>query len=173
MRMTTARKVRGVQQKNKIDSVTDANCKKSFQVQSGLSASSLLRGFSPEFAAACGFDLPTGPNAPVFAQPVTSLFFQQAVARHYSTTLHASLRSFAASLVLSSRWGLKSTSLLISFGKVSALRRRIARLQSKATGLVGRKPQTVAQTELNCFQYGKGSKGEIGTARARVRGYEF
>ena len=103
----------------------------------GLSANNRLRRFSPEFAAARGFDLPTGPNAPA------------------------------------SRWGLQSTSLLISFGKVFLLRRRIARLQSKATGLVGRKPQTVAQTELNCFQYGKGSKGEIGTARARVRGYEF
>ena len=90
----------------------------------GLSANSRLRRFSPEFAAACGFDLPTGPNASA------------------------------------SRWGLKSTSLLISSGKVVPLHRRIARRQSKATGLVGRKPQTVAPAALNCFQNGMGSKGE-------------
>ena len=96
----------------------------------GLSANNRLRRFSPEFAAARGFDLPTGPNAPA------------------------------------SRWGLQSTSLLISFGKVFLLRRRIARRQSKATGLLGRKPHSDAQTALNCFQNGKCSKREFGAARA-------
>ena len=102
----------------------------------GLSANSRLRRFSPEFAAACGFDLPTGPNAPA------------------------------------SRWGLKSTSLLISSGKVFPLHRRIARRQSKATGLVGRKPQLAAQEGMNCFQKGKGSKGEIWQGLG-ARGHEF
>ena len=91
----------------------------------GLSANSRLRRFSPEFAAARGFDLPNGSNAPA------------------------------------SRWGLKSASLLISCGKVFPLHRRIVRRQSKATGFAGRKPQTDAQMAPNCFQYGKGSKGEI------------
>jgi len=92
-----------------------------FKLNSGLSANSRLRGFSPEFAAACGFDLPTVPNAP------------------------------------SIRWVLKSTSLLISSGNSSPLRRRIARLQSKATGLVGKKPHSEAKATLNCFQNGTGS----------------
>ena len=43
--------------------------------------------------------LPDGLNLTVFAQPVRLLRIQQAVARHYSTKLHSSLRSFEASLV--------------------------------------------------------------------------
>ena len=91
-----------------------------------LSANSRLQRFSPEFAAACGIDLPNGPKAS------------------------------------SSRWSLKSTSLLIFSGKSFPLRRRIARLQSKATSLVGRKPPSDEKAEPNWFQYRKGSKRELG-----------